>query len=138
MADDDELDDEEESGDEEVGDGDETYKRIKIVLDNLLKTGQMALETKSSDFQEGGKGGAKVLSAQEVRTWRGQEDDNDDDSLFERPNSPKTNGPNTLDDSFSELGDPSITSEDEVEAMTVFSRSPPQSPPPPILITQPL
>ncbi|PPQ63839.1 hypothetical protein CVT24_009789 [Panaeolus cyanescens] len=138
LADDEDLEEDDgESEDEDVDDGDETYKRIKIVLDNLLKTGQMALQTNVSDFREGGKGGAKVLTAQEVRSWRGLEEDNDTDSLFERPPGSKPETTSALDDSFSEVGDQTMTSEDEVEAMTVFSRSPPHSPPPPILITQP-
>jgi len=112
------------------GNGDEMYKRIKLIVDNLLQTGRKALETQVKDFPEGGKGGAKVLSPEELRDWHGfiehddqfQEVDEDE----QRPNEVLPEAELSLE-----------TSEDEVEAMTLLYSSPPQSPtPPPILITE--
>lgn len=70
---------EEEEGDDEdddsevenaaEGDGDEIYKRVKLMIESLISSGKKALETKIEDFQEGGKGGAKVLTAEEVQSW---------------------------------------------------------------------
>jgi hypothetical protein len=68
VADDEDMDDEE---DEEDGDErDEVYDRIKGILDNLLETGRRAIRAESGDFEKQG-GGVKVLSPEEVRSWRG-------------------------------------------------------------------
>ena len=144
-------DDEEDVDDEDLDEsdveaGDEIYKRIKIMLDSLLKSGQAALEKQVKDFPEGGKGGAKVLSPEELKDYHGdedlvgegsheqrleliqqrEEDQHDDDILSE------------ADTSFDSVGNDNLnyTSEDEVESMTIPAGSPPSSPPPPpILIT---
>ncbi|KAF8078957.1 hypothetical protein FPV67DRAFT_1403544 [Lyophyllum atratum] len=123
-------DNNDEELDNDFKNGDEVYKRIKVILDGLIERGKQALERKTED--EGGKGGAKVLSADEVRSWRdsGGEDlvketvDADDDV----PLSPSRIA---VPDS-----DTSVASEDEVE-MTLTSDSMPASPSPapPILIT---
>jgi hypothetical protein len=69
-------DDSAEEDEDEVGEGekesarDEVYERIKVILEGLLETGRRALESQPQDFLEGGKGGTKVLSAEEVRSWR--------------------------------------------------------------------
>ncbi|KAG6907266.1 hypothetical protein DXG01_009640 [Tephrocybe rancida] len=53
----DNIDEEDESSDDEAGEGgDETYARIKAIVEALLDTGRRALETEE-------RGGAKVLSA---------------------------------------------------------------------------
>jgi hypothetical protein len=128
--DEDDIEDDSETEDLVEGNGDEMYKRIKLIVDTLLQTGRKALETQIKDFPEGGKGGAKVLSPEELRDWHGsiEHDDpfQDVDGDEQRPNNllPET------ELSFE-------TSEDEVEAMTLPNSSPPQSPtPPPILITE--
>lgn len=70
--------DEEDSEVEDAaeGNGDEIYKRVKLMLEGLISSGKKALETKVEDFAEGGKGGAKVLTAEEVKSWhRGNAED---------------------------------------------------------------
>ncbi|KAH9982623.1 hypothetical protein BGW80DRAFT_37559 [Lactifluus volemus] len=77
VADDEDMDDDDdaEDGDER----DEVYDRIKGILDNLLETGRRALRAEPGDFEKQG-GGVKVLSAEEVRSWRG--DIGDDRSRY--------------------------------------------------------
>ncbi|PPQ69781.1 hypothetical protein CVT26_014169 [Gymnopilus dilepis] len=79
LNDDEDLSEDDSDGDADgdgnedaVAEGDETYKRIKVILENLLKSGQAALERQVKDFPEGsGRGGAKVLSPEEVKDWHG-------------------------------------------------------------------
>ncbi|KAI0257413.1 hypothetical protein BJV78DRAFT_1162466 [Lactifluus subvellereus] len=68
VADDEDVDDgdNEEDGDER----DETYNRIKGILNNLLETARRALRVEPGDFEKQGSG-VKVLSAEEARSWRG-------------------------------------------------------------------
>lgn len=133
-----EEDDEEEDNDQpeiEVGVGDEVYKRIKVILEGLIETGKRALETTSMDFAEGGKGGAKVLSAEEVRTWR----DSSGAMPETHPGLSSEDGIGVrIPPSPSHVAVPdSDDSEDEIEVMTLPRNSPPPSPaPPPILITE--
>jgi hypothetical protein len=92
VADDEDIDDDdnEEDGDER----DETYNRIKGILENLLETGRRALRTEARDFEKQG-GGVKVLSAEEVRSWRGDMGD-DRSSIHSTPTdaeSDKETGP---------------------------------------------
>ncbi len=132
MADDEEDIDEEEQDVED--EKDEIYERIKILIENLLKTGQRALEKQANDFPETGKGGAKVLTAEEVMDWhqgtdgREHDHDNDDDHTHETG----------FDDGIVEqAANKSFTaSEAEVEAMTIPSDFSPSTPPP-IFITKP-
>jgi hypothetical protein len=53
-----------------IGKNEEAFRRIKIMLENLLETGKKALEKTKEDYMDA-KGGAKVLTAEEVATWRG-------------------------------------------------------------------
>ena len=69
MADDD-IDD----SDEDNNEHDETYRRIRGLLEGLLETGRRALRTEPQDFAKQGSG-VKVLSAEEVRSWRGDTKD---------------------------------------------------------------
>ncbi|KAF4611755.1 hypothetical protein D9613_004242 [Agrocybe pediades] len=178
------------------GTGDEIYKRIKLMLESMLKTGQAALDKKTEDFGGGAKAPAKVLSPEEVKDWRGGADDQDEHGHDEHNASMDSSGflldsetgtdadrnedvllsqqllrphggeddslPSGLrrisegssyytseeggedEDSFFEnnINNDTMTSEDEVEAMTISGLSPPASPspkihPPPILITKP-
>jgi hypothetical protein len=71
--DDDDDDDDDESvtgnGTARKGSSDETYGRIKLLINNLLKSGMQALEdTKENHIEI--KSGTKVLTAEEVETWR--------------------------------------------------------------------
>ncbi|PCH34223.1 hypothetical protein WOLCODRAFT_135573 [Wolfiporia cocos MD-104 SS10] len=63
----------EDEDDEDVLEGkdDEAFQRVRGMIEGLLDACQRALETKPSDFIEHGRGGAKVLTAEEVRSWRG-------------------------------------------------------------------
>ncbi|TFK77425.1 hypothetical protein BDN72DRAFT_42473 [Pluteus cervinus] len=78
-----EEDDEDEDGrsgdgkeEEEEEDNDETYKRIKATLEGLIQFGRTALETKV-EIPPVEKPVAKVLSAEEVQTWRSRAEDDD-------------------------------------------------------------
>ena len=134
--DDDEDEEEDENGSGILGDkADEAYRRVRSIIDKLMDSGRAALESKPEDFVGTGKGGAKVLTAEEVRTWRGDDDNaetrsnfgTDADSIFasSRPLSPSRVA---VPDSDDGLG-----SEDEVEASLIEPDTPP--PLPPIRIT---
>ncbi len=66
-----------EAGDIGRGTADETYKRIQVLVDNLLDSGRKALEATEEDVHA--KGIAKVLTAEEVESWRGGSDLDDVD-----------------------------------------------------------
>ena len=103
--------DDDENDEPPEGTEDEVYKRVRVIIDGLIETGKRALESKPEDFLEGGKGGTKVLHAEEVRTWR-------------------------RDSGDVAMPDGDISSEGEVEAMTSFiSDSAPPGLPPPITVT---
>jgi hypothetical protein len=70
IIDEDETPDDEEDDEDALNDGDQIYKRIKLILEGLLESGRRALETTTADYSTGAKGVAKVLNAEEVRTWR--------------------------------------------------------------------
>ncbi|KAJ3551414.1 hypothetical protein NP233_g13085 [Leucocoprinus birnbaumii] len=76
LSSDNDEDEEFHSADEGLGSGtgtgkksDETYRRIKFIIENLLETGKKALENTREDLMDA-KGGAKVLTAEEVESWR--------------------------------------------------------------------
>ncbi|KAM5535844.1 hypothetical protein V8D89_010462 [Ganoderma adspersum] len=134
--DEDEDEDENENGSGVLGDkADEAYRRVRSIIDKLMDSGRAALESKPEDFVGTGKGGAKVLTAEEVRTWRGDDDNaetrsnfgTDAGSIFatSRPLSPSRVA---VPD-----GDDGLESEDEVEASLIEPDTPP--PLPPIRIT---
>lgn len=139
--DEEDVDDTSEAEELVEGSGDDMYKRIKLIVDSLLQTGRRALETQVKDFPEGGKGGAKVLSPEELRDWHGS-NEHDGSSDAELQSTQEVDGdeqrPNgTLPDPELSFDDDMLISEDEVEAMTIPNTSPPPSPAlPPILITQ--
>jgi hypothetical protein len=65
---DDEDDDDDIEETEETEDADEVFVRLKAMLENLVESAKRALETKVEDL--GGVGSAaKVLSAEEARSW---------------------------------------------------------------------
>lgn len=84
--DDDEEEEEDEESEEEqaaiAGKTDEAYRRVRGLLEKLLEEGKRALEATPEDLAPGGKSGAKVLSEEEARTWRG--DDMDSHSVMSR------------------------------------------------------
>ena len=151
--DDDDVDDEDEQddgNDKEDNEKDEIYERIKVLIDTLLKTGRSALEKQIQDFPEGGKGGAKVLTAEEVRDWHQSahpSDLHDLDLKYDDHHEGDEEHHGELDDdnipsnaatSFEErIGNNSLTvSEAEVEAMTIPDDYSPSNTPP-IFITKP-
>jgi midasin (ATPase involved in ribosome maturation) len=128
--------DDAEDEDQEVEDEkDEIHHRISLLIDNMLSTGKRALEKEINDFPESGKGGAKVLTAEEVRDWHqatGSDNSVHDNILDEHPDHEATLEP---DDMPIDASDNSFTaSEAEVEAMTLLISS---STPPPIFVTKP-
>ncbi|KZT08715.1 uncharacterized protein LAESUDRAFT_723625 [Laetiporus sulphureus 93-53] len=68
-----EEDGEDDEEDQAIIDGkdDEPYRRVKLMVESLVESCQRALSSKPSDFVESGKSGTKVLTAEEVRSWRG-------------------------------------------------------------------
>jgi hypothetical protein len=79
VADDEDTDedgdkDDKDDDDDGGGDGNEhhdaTFSRVKGILEDLLEGGRRALRAEPSDFERQGSG-VKVLSAEEVRSWRG-------------------------------------------------------------------
>jgi hypothetical protein len=64
---------EHDNGDEQLAGDDEAFKRVKMMVEGLIESGKRALEAKPDDFTEGRKGNAKVLSAEEVRYWQGDD-----------------------------------------------------------------
>jgi hypothetical protein len=106
MNDEDPEDDDEEENSDQEGDGgppDGSYLRVRALLEGLISTAKTALEeTPESllgrDAGRGLGGGAKVLSAEEVKSWHR---DSPDDGDADGGPSPRT-----------ELGDLSIISED--------------------------
>jgi hypothetical protein len=94
IADDEDINDEDEGDDdddeEDADEHDETYCRIKGILEGLLETGRRALRAESRDFEKQGSG-VKVLSAEEVRFWRGDMgDDRDKSSIHSAPTEAET------------------------------------------------
>ncbi|KAG6813219.1 hypothetical protein H0H92_013106 [Tricholoma furcatifolium] len=99
----DDDDDDASSDDEDDGPEDETYLRVRAILDTLLESGRRALETNPADFASAAP--TKVLNPDEVRSWR----DADPDDPSELP-------PADADESFD------FDSEDEVQ-MTLTASS---------------
>ncbi|KAJ7651651.1 hypothetical protein DFH06DRAFT_549716 [Mycena polygramma] len=119
--DDDDEDEEGEGGEKDDGKAevhDVTYRRIKVILEGLLESGRRALETTPQDFPEPIKV-TKVLSAYEVEAP-------DDDEAPRAQRAPASPSHVAVPDS----DDGNLSSEDEVEAMTLPRDSPPPSHPP--------
>jgi riboflavin synthase len=117
---DDDDDEDSEVEDAAEGNGDEIYKRVKHMLEGLISSGKKALETKVEDFAET-KGLAKVLTAEEVKSWHRSNDpqtENDDensdaDSLsVSQADISITSSTNGDDDDYDEDGDTSFLSRD--------------------------
>ena len=90
IADDEDINDEDEDddGEEDADEHDETYRRIKGIIESLLETGRCALRAEPRDFEKQGSG-VKVLSAEEVRFWRGDMGD-DKSSIHSAPTEAET------------------------------------------------
>jgi hypothetical protein len=161
-SDDEEHEDNNENDEsKEKSEGDAAYRRVKLLLDALLKQGTAALEHDKDAV--GTRGGvAKVLSPEEVRDYHagGEDEDGEADHEDGTPEDGSVDASNDYDHEFdedagddtredvseeyipldgetsfdsidsSDAGNTTLTSEDEVEAMTIIGS-------PPILITKP-
>ncbi|KAK7063973.1 hypothetical protein R3P38DRAFT_3301604 [Favolaschia claudopus] len=130
VAEDEDDDEEEEEEPEEAEkaekareEHDVTYRRIKVILDDLLESGRRALETTPLDFPEPVKI-TKVLSAYEMHA----DDENDDEENRKAEGAKAPPSPSHV--AVPDSDDPGVSSEDEVEAMTLPRDSPPPSHPP--------
>ena len=71
VADDEDTDEDgDDDGSRDGSEHDATFTRVKSILEDLLESGRRALRAEPRDFERQG-GGVKVLSAEEVRSWRG-------------------------------------------------------------------
>lgn len=140
-TDEDDNADGEEEDEDGSKDGDQVYKRIKVMLEGLLDSGRRALETTTADFSQGAKGVAKVLNPEEVRTWRdssGGTPDHETEIEQEDVNTIHQGIPSFSPHAVSPDSE-NLESEDEVEAMVLSSNVSSRSPPAlPILITESL
>lgn len=107
-----EVDEDEDEQELLEGKDDEPYRRVKLILDTLLESCRRALESKPSDFVEGIKSGAKVLSAEEVRSWRGDDAEADSRSITDADRDDDGH-PHSV--SAVDQEDQALESEDEVE-----------------------
>jgi len=117
--------------DDYLADDDDTYRRIRVRMNDLIETAQRALETSAKDFV-GSTGGKKVLSAEEVRDWRDSTGGEGESRVQDEEEDTGAKRRRRDDDDDSE-------EEDEVERMTIprdLSKSPSPSPTPDILVTQ--
>jgi hypothetical protein len=89
MADDEDID--EDDKDDNNNEHDEAYRRVRSLLEGLLETGRRALRAEPQDFARQGSG-VKVLSAEEVRSWRGNM--GDDLSIHSAPTETETDEEN--------------------------------------------
>ena len=113
-ADEDDREDEDDDDAEETEETDDVFLRLKAIVENLLESGRRALET---NF--GGVGcAAKVLSAEEARSWRRNSLVDDDHELDQPPSPSRIAVPDSDDDDDTPLDDEDM-----------ISSSGPQSPP---------
>ncbi|KAG6865779.1 hypothetical protein C0991_011976 [Blastosporella zonata] len=117
-------DDDSSSSEEDQDEKDQVYGRIKAILETLLKTGQRALDSQPKDFAEGGKGGAKVLSPDELRSYAAAQGDLDMDILPQED-------PGEIDPTHIAVPDSesSVDSEDDVEMTFTGPRDTPSPAP---------
>ncbi|CCM04460.1 uncharacterized protein FIBRA_06640 [Fibroporia radiculosa] len=122
LAEDDDVVEDEDVEEEQAileGKDDEPYRRVKIMVEGLLESCQRALESKPEDFAECSKGGAKVLTEEEVRTWRGDNVDVSSGSFVEvdpdgLPQAGPSENPSDLSSTVADYHD-DLGSEDDVE-----------------------
>jgi hypothetical protein len=116
ISDDEDEDDEEEDGAPPPDSvGDEAYKRIRVMVDGMIEMGKRALETGPEDFELGEKSGvAKVLSAEEVKSWQYAGGEGPPPS----PTPSRIAIPDSDDEELQE-GNDTLKSEEEVERMAI-------------------
>ncbi|KAF9502318.1 hypothetical protein BDN71DRAFT_30315 [Pleurotus eryngii] len=137
---DDEGDDDAEGDESEPEDSDMVYKRVKSLIEGLLSSGKRALEAKP-ETPVSSKSGAKVLSAEEVKSWRESSNSGSDREDMDMDVKSRRSRPSSRSRRAS-----GRNSEEEVETMAyALTPSPPpsisafagsRSPPPPILVTE--
>ncbi|KAL0068614.1 hypothetical protein AAF712_004330 [Marasmius tenuissimus] len=124
----DESDDEDEAELEKSDD--QSFMRVRMMIDELVESGKQALASKPEDFMTGRKSGAKVLNEDELKSWRDSAGGSGRDEHERRTSPSRAAIPDDHD--IDELD-----SEDEV-SMIILPHSNSNSPsPPPILITRP-
>ncbi|TFY71325.1 hypothetical protein EVG20_g1675 [Dentipellis fragilis] len=133
--DEDEDEEEEEITEESFAKQDDTYRRVKCIIDGLLESGRAALTATPDDFREGGKAGTKVLNPEELRTWNGADDTSEARSIMLPSDADSDDELGTREGSRSFIGDESFRSEDEVEEMMSVPEVDPAFLPPPITVT---
>lgn len=132
-----EEEDEEDEGNEDdpeeqaflEGNTDESYRRVKSLIEVLIESGRRALESTPEDFAGSGTHGTKVLSEEEARTWRGDDpdtrsllEDRDDASFITLESAGDDGSSRPLSPSRAAASDDlTSTSEDEVEASLIMS-----------------
>lgn len=133
-----EQEDEVEDDNSEEGEGgpDEAYARVKDMVEGLLESGRTALEKTPDDFRQGLS--AKVLNADEVRSWR--DSGHEFDAVLEgrsREDSREIQATVHLSPSHIAVpdSDDDDLSEVEVERLTLEPDTPPPTHLPPIRIT---
>ncbi|EPQ60450.1 hypothetical protein GLOTRDRAFT_135128 [Gloeophyllum trabeum ATCC 11539] len=141
---DDAEEEEEEEEEEQEDEGDDpAYKRVVTILEGLLEVGRRALETKPEDFVEQSKGGAKVLTAEEVQNWRnravsgGSEVTNVPSEYLDTDAAGETSFDSSVSPSHLIVSatDDGATSEEEVEALMAEPVPIPPASIPPITIS---
>jgi hypothetical protein len=136
---DDTTDEDDEEVDEDSSkDGDQVYKRIKVLLEGLLDSGRRALETTTANFSQGAKGVAKVLNAEELRTWRDSSGGmSDHQTQIEQEDGNTIHlGIFSSPSHVVSLDNENLESEEEVEAILPDDLLPQSPIAPPILITE--
>lgn len=110
------------------GKTDESYRRVRSLLENLLESGRQALQSTPDDFRGSGAS-TKVLSEEEARTWRGddpetrpilEEVEDGDSASFVSASAGDDDSSRPLTPSRNMMRI-SMTSEEEVEASLVLS-----------------
>lgn len=98
IADEDDGEDDEDDDDVEETEGvDEVFVRLKAMLENLVESAKRALETKVADL--GGVGcAAKVLSAEEARSWHRSSLGDDEPEPSQPPSPSRIAVPDSDDD----------------------------------------
>ncbi|KAI0368856.1 hypothetical protein BV20DRAFT_968634 [Pilatotrama ljubarskyi] len=132
-----EEEEEEEDADIIEGKDDDAYRRVKVLVEGLLESCRRALESKPEDFLEGARTGvAKVLTAEEVRNWRGDDNETETRSTLDPDDvSFASSRPLTPSRIAVPGSDDGLDSEDEVEASLLEPDIKPPAPLPPITIT---
>lgn len=120
---------------------DAAYRRIKLMLDGLLGSGQKALETTPADFADSSRKGTKVLTADEIERWQEGREPGDVSIQVSDIGEDDGEADMSIDDSRTPDRRASLSDdEDEVEGLVRASSSSlsARSPSPPgILVSQP-